>query len=106
MQLKIFLSILVGLLLTGCSHIYGKQGLIKSSSGSQYMNAHSEKPLQIPSDLNKAAMQEYYPIPASKESSHTQAVSITPPGSESAKIYNEQHLQKRGFFGRIKDWFL
>ena len=105
MQFRILCIVITGLALVGCSHIYGEKGWIKNNSGKQYLNAQAAQPLEVPADLDKSAMQEYYPIPSVKTTQNLQPVSIEPPGSNLAQALKQNKSQARSIFGKIRDWF-
>ncbi len=63
MALHKFLTIGFILLLSGCSWIYGEDGLIHDSEY-DYLEATEEKPLELPPGYQDNRLQELYPVPA------------------------------------------
>jgi len=66
------------LALSGCSYLYGEQGVIKNRD-SDYLTAQSLPPLQIPPGLSSSTIQAHYPI-ADRNYTHSQRkIDLTPP---------------------------
>lgn len=99
---RIIVSLVLAVLLTGCTHIYGENGFIKTRNTNQYLQSRCDMALQIPADLNAKAMQDYYPIPKLKEMK-LEPVSIAPPENDFTKP--SAKAEKKSLLSKIKDWF-
>ncbi len=74
---KAFLIVL-SLLLSSCSSLYGDKGIIQNRS-TDYLKAHSVPPLQIPPGLSSSTIHETYPV-SNKDPSGQKNISLVPPG--------------------------
>lgn len=74
---KLFILILV-VSLTGCSYIYGDQGVIRNRS-TIYTKAKSIPPLKIPPGLSSSTMEDHYPVSDANYPTSTIPINLTPP---------------------------
>lgn len=69
----------LSLFVTGCSHVYGPDGIFYDQNTS-YRQATATAPMQIPAGLSNADFTDDYPVP-NIAYAHGSAVNIVPPGS-------------------------
>ena len=77
-SLRILGIALAAVTLSACSTIYGQNGWIKSHNN-DYQQAQSVKPVTVPSNLSQGKIDNFYPIPGTKQAV-TGAPPLTPPG--------------------------
>ncbi|HSW94417.1 MAG TPA: hypothetical protein VLJ15_08730 [Gammaproteobacteria bacterium] len=78
MQKKVLLIVL-SLMMSGCTYIYGDKGVIQNRS-TDYLKARSIPPLQIPPGLSSSTIHEAYPVSNTYYPTATQEISLVPPG--------------------------
>lgn len=103
MQFKILANLIITCsILSGCTHIYGTDGLIKKPNDGEYLSSHCDAALKMPADINAAAKQDDYPLPMVNTAKSTATVSIEPPDSDSKQLAQMNNQKKRSFFSWFK----
>jgi outer membrane protein assembly factor BamC len=78
-QLKIFLCGILLACVSGCSHIYGENGVIKNRE-TDYLKAQDIGTMQLPPGYNTKVLQNNYPVTANQYPDNRARVDLTPPG--------------------------
>ncbi|MDR3477951.1 MAG: hypothetical protein P4M14_07960 [Gammaproteobacteria bacterium] len=78
MNIRLFCASVLFVSLAGCSHLYGEQGIIKNRD-SEYLNAQTIPPLNLPAGYSSTSLQENYPVPIKHYSESEKRVDLTPP---------------------------
>jgi outer membrane protein assembly factor BamC len=76
---KRILLIVLSVVLSSCSYLYGDKGIIQNRS-TDYLKARSVPPLQIPPGLSSSTIHEAYPVSNRDYPNATQPVNLVPPG--------------------------
>lgn len=66
------------LLLSGCSYLYGDKGIVRNRE-TDYLNAKSIPPLQIPPGLSSSTIQAHYPVPDRNYPDSAKKINLEPP---------------------------
>lgn len=77
-QIKKIAAIMLALMLTSCSYIYGNNGVIVNRN-TDYLKARSIPPLKIPPGLSSSTFRNEYPIPDRQYPGSMAKPDLTPP---------------------------